>query len=259
MDGRSRVEDGKEPEREGSAGAPASDTGLLRRMLEGALTGIDRVKDAFGRYRKAAGARIAELSFALVFAQAENEILSDRLDAANGRASKEKARADDLDRDNRDKQLGLARRDLAEGHADDLDRDNRDKQRRIDYVDNPDTPSRHRSVAYDQRRRLLDDLSPFYDDDGEVVDEAAGREGGRKKRPRGGQKGHPGASNCDATEGTFTAYDAQRCRTGTRCPGRRGRLASGSGTSAAGGCSPWRRPTPARVLCPNALVGAYGR
>ena len=194
MDGQSRVADGKDGERQDPAAAPPSDTGLLRRMLEGALTGMDRVKDAFGRYRKAAGARIAELSFALVFTQAENEILSGRLDAALGKASTEKARADDLDRDNKD------------------------KQRRIDYVDNPDTPSRHRSVAYDQRRRLLDDLSPFYDDDGEVVDEAAGREGGRKKRPRGGQKGHPGASNCDATEGTFTAYDAQRCPNGHPLP-----------------------------------------
>ena len=193
MGGQSRVADGKDG-RQDPAAAPPSDTGLLRRMLEGALAGMDRVAEAFGRYRKAAGARIAELSFALVFTQAENEILSDRLDAADGKASKEKARADDLDRDNRD------------------------KQRRIDYVDNPDTPSRHRSVAYDQRRRLLDALSPFYDDDGEVVDEAAGREGGRKKRPRGGQNGHPGASNCDATEGTFTAYDAQRCPNGHPLP-----------------------------------------
>ena len=184
----------KEEERQDPAAAPPSDSGLLRRMLEGALTARDRVREAFGRYRKAAGARIAELSFALVFAQAEIEILTDLLNAALGKESTERARADDLERDNRD------------------------KQRRIDYVDNPDTPSRFRSVAYDQRRRLLAALFPFYDDGGEVVDEAAGREGGRKKRPRGGQKGHPGASNCDTTEGTFAAYDAQRCPNGHPLP-----------------------------------------
>lgn len=104
--------------------------GLLRRMLEGALTRLGRVGDAFGRYKKATGASIAELSFALAFAQAEIGILTGRLDAALGEASTERVRADDLDRDNRN------------------------ELRRFYYVDNPDTPSRFRSVAYDQCRRL---------------------------------------------------------------------------------------------------------
>ena len=203
MDGRGRGTGGgaeKKEEEEGAAGgrldrraaggASRSESGLLRRVLEDAQSRLDRIKDAFGRYRRAAGARIAELSFALSFAQAENEVLADLLAAARGKTA------------------------AAEARADELDSDNREKQRRIDYVDNPDTPSRSRSVAYDQRRVLLQALSPFYGDGGEVVDEAAGREGGRKKRPRGGQPGHAGASNCDPTEGTFAAYDLQRCPLG---------------------------------------------
>ena len=39
-------------------------------------------------------------------------------------------------------------------------------------------------------------------------------EGGRKKRPRGGQPGHAGASNCDPTEGTLAVYAPQRCPRG---------------------------------------------
>ena len=208
MDGRGRGADGKvEKERKeaeaggrrdrraaaaagGTGAASRSESGLLRRMLEDAHSRLDRIKDAFARYRGAAGAKIAELSFAVSFAQAENEVLAGLLAAARGRAEAEEARADELDGDNRE------------------------KQRHIDYVDNPDTPSRSRSVAYDQRRVLLQALSPFYGDGGEVVDEAAGREGGRKKRPRGGQPGHAGASNCDPTEGTFAAYDLQRCPRG---------------------------------------------
>ena len=62
----------------------------------------------FGRYRTAAGARIAELSFAIVFAQAENDILAGRLSAVHGEASKEKARADELDRDNKEKDRRLS-------------------------------------------------------------------------------------------------------------------------------------------------------
>ena len=123
MDGRGNCgADGKAREGErqdpggGAGGAPSFDSGLLRRMLESAMSKADRIGEAFGRYKKAAGARIAELSFAL-FAHAENEILSGRLDAARGEASTDKARADDLDRDNRD------------------------KQRRLDYVDNADMPS----------------------------------------------------------------------------------------------------------------------
>ena len=46
-------------------GGSSSDSGLLRRLLEDALSTLDRVRAAFGRYRTAAGARIAELSFAL--------------------------------------------------------------------------------------------------------------------------------------------------------------------------------------------------
>lgn len=124
---------------------------LLRRALEDAQSRLDRVREAFARYRRAAGAKIAELSFALFFAQAENEALAGLLAAAHGRV------------------------EAAETRADELDGDNREKQRHIDYVDNPDTPSRSRSVAYDQRRVLLQALSPFYGDGGEVVDEAAGR------------------------------------------------------------------------------------
>ena len=201
-DGKAREGERQDPGGGGAGGAPSFDSGLLRRMLESAMSKADRIGEAFGRYKKAAGARIAELSFAL-FAHAENEILSGRLDAARGEASTDKARADDLDRDNRD------------------------KQRRLDYVDNADMPSRFRSVAYDQRRRLLAALAPF-GDGGEVVGEDAGREGRRKKRPRGGQKGHRGASNCDPTEGRSRRTARSAARTGTRCLGRRGRSASGS-------------------------------
>ena len=61
-DGRAR-----EKERQGraaagaAAAAPPSDSGLLRRMLESAMSKAGRIGEAFGRYRKAAGARIAEL------------------------------------------------------------------------------------------------------------------------------------------------------------------------------------------------------
>lgn len=180
----------------------SSDSGLLRRLLEDAHSTLDRVRAAFGRYRTAAGARIAELSFALVFAQAENDILAGRLSAVHGEASKEKARADELDRDNKE------------------------KDRRLNYVDNADTPSRSRSITYDLRKGLLAALSPFYGDDGEVVDKETGLAGGREKRPRGGQKGHPGASNCQKTDGTFRAYDRQRCPHGhplITCTGSHGK------------------------------------
>ena len=59
--------------------------GLLRRALGDALSTLDRVKDAFGQYRTAAGARIAEL-FALVFAQAERDMLVGRLATVRGEA-----------------------------------------------------------------------------------------------------------------------------------------------------------------------------
>ena len=185
-----------------AAGGSPSDSGLLRRLLEDALSTLDRVRAASGRYRTAAGARIAEFSFALVFAQAENDILAGRLSAVHGEASKEKARADELDRDNKE------------------------KDRRLNYVDNADTPSRSRSISYDLRRGLLAALSPFYGDNGEVVGKEAGRAGGREKRPRGGQKGHPGASNCQKTDGTFRAYDLQRCPDGhplIKCTGSHGK------------------------------------
>ena len=94
------------------------------------------------------------------------------------------------------------------------------------YVDNADTPSRSRSISYDLRRGLLAALSLFYGDNGEVVGKEAGRAGGRETRPRGGQKGHPGASNCQKTDGTFRAYDLQRCPDGhplITCTGSHGK------------------------------------
>ena len=75
-----------------SATATASDSGLLRQLLEGAQSTIDRLKSAFARYRAAADGKIAELSFAVVFKQAENDILSNRLASARGEASSERAR-----------------------------------------------------------------------------------------------------------------------------------------------------------------------
>ena len=147
---------------------------------------LDLVRAAFGRYRTAAGARIAELSFALVFAQAENDILAGRLSAVHGEASKEKARADELDRDNKE------------------------KDRRLNYVDNADTPFRLHSITYDLRRGLLAALSTL------LLRRRRGRRREcravrrREKRPRGGQKGHPGAPHCQKTDGSVRAYDLQR-------------------------------------------------
>jgi len=89
-DGKAREGERQDPGGGAGGGAPSFDSGLLRRMLESAMSKADRIGEAFGRYKKAAGARIAELSFALVFAHAENEILSGRLDAARGEASTDK-------------------------------------------------------------------------------------------------------------------------------------------------------------------------